>query len=177
MKTLKIFLTIFFISFAVVNAQGKLKIGYVNSEVILAQYPPAIKAQSDLDGMVAKWRAQYDSMVTDYQTQLASVQKQFQSMPPQQQQKVQQQLAQKEQQINQFQQQKFGQPNGEVYQKNQEILQPVKQQILDGIEQVAKNEKMSFVFDKNQSMPVLLYGAEKYDITFKVLDWLKRGKK
>jgi len=33
-----------------------LKIGYVDSEVILAQYPEAIKAKSDLDGLVAKWR-------------------------------------------------------------------------------------------------------------------------
>ncbi len=158
------------------NAQS-LKIGYIDSEVILSQYPPAVKAQSDLDALVAKWRAQLDSMMNDYQQQLAAIQKQFQNMPPDKQREIQQQMAQKEMEINQFQQQKFGQPNGEIYQKNQEILEPIKQKIKDAIKEVAKQEGMSFVFDSNQTIPVLLYGDEKYDITFKVLDWLKRGKK
>ncbi len=175
MKALKIVLILLF-AVVSVNAQ-KLKIGYIDSEVILSQYPPAIKAQSDLDALVAKWRSQLDSMMQDYQQELAAVQKQFPNMPPEKQQEVQQKMAQKEMMINQFQQQKFGQPNGEIYQKNQEILEPIKQKIRDAIKQVAKAEKMSFVFDSNQSIPVLLYGDEKYDITFKVLDFLKRGKK
>jgi outer membrane protein len=175
MKYVKIFLVVLLASLAI-NAQS-LKIGYIDSEVILSQYPPAIKAQSDLDALVAKWRAQLDSMMADYQQELAAIQKQFQNMPPDKQQEIQQKMAQKEMMINQFQQQKFGQPNGEIYRKNQEILEPIKQKIRDAIKEVAKQEKMSFVFDSNQSIPVLLYGDEKYDITFKVLDWLKRGKK
>ncbi len=175
MKTVKV-LFVFLVAALAINAQS-LKIGYIDSEVILSQYPPAIKAQSDLDALVAKWRSQLDSMMADYQQELAAIQKQFQNMPPDKQQEVQQKMAQKEMIINQFQQQKFGQPNGEIYRKNQEILEPIKQKIRDAIKEVAKQEKMSFVFDSNQSIPVLLYGDEKYDITFKVLDWLKRGKK
>ncbi len=175
MKTVKILLVLF-VATLTVNAQS-IKIGYIDSEVILSQYPPAIKAQSDLDALVAKWRSQLDSMMADYQQELAAIQKQFQNMPPDKQQEIQQKMAQKEMMINQFQQQKFGQPNGEIYRKNQEILEPIKQKIRDAIKEVAKQEKMSFVFDSNQSIPVLLYGDEKYDITFKVLDWLKRGKK
>jgi len=175
MKTVKLVLFVLLAAIAV-NAQS-LKIGYIDSEVILSQYPPAIKAQSDLDALVAKWRSQLDSMMADYQQELATVQKQFQNMPPEKQQEIQQKMAQKEMQINQFQQQKFGQPNGEIYQKNQEILEPIKQKIREAIKEVAKQEKMAFVFDSNQSIPVLLYGDEKYDITFKVLDYLKRGKK
>ncbi len=175
MKTVKVLFIVLFAALAV-NAQS-IKIGYIDSEVILSQYPPAIKAQSDLDALVAKWRSQLDSMMADYQQELAAIQKQFQNMPPDKQQEIQQKMAQKEMMINQFQQQKFGQPNGEIYQKNQEILEPIKQKIRDAIKEVAKQEKMSFVFDSNQSIPVLLYGDEKYDITFKVLDWLKRGSK
>jgi Skp family chaperone for outer membrane proteins len=44
------------------------------------------------------------------------------------------------------------------------------------IEAVAKNEKLQFVFDRNEQVLVLLYGDAKYDYTHEVIDWLKRGK-
>ncbi len=178
MKAVKILLVVLIASVSIYAQNDQVKkIGFVDSEVILSQYPPAIKAQSDLDGLVAKWKTQLDSMMTAYQSELATLQKQFQSMAPDKQQEAQQKMAKKEMEYQQFQQQKFGQPNGEVYVKNQTMLQPVKEEILKGIEEVAKNEGMAFVFDKNQTLPVLLYGAEEFDITFKVLDHLKRGKK
>ena len=45
--------------------------------------------------------------------------------------------------------QKFGQPNGEIYQKQDTIFEPVKKKIYAAIEQVAKEEGMQFVFDKS----------------------------
>ncbi|MDP3442819.1 MAG: OmpH family outer membrane protein, partial [Ignavibacteria bacterium] len=69
-----IILSIFFIA-AVVSAQtATQKIGYVDSEIILAQYPAAIKAKSDLDGLVAKWRKEADSMGVELQKSYADYQ-------------------------------------------------------------------------------------------------------
>ncbi|NNG26892.1 MAG: OmpH family outer membrane protein, partial [Ignavibacteriaceae bacterium] len=42
------------------------------------------------------------------------------------------------------------------------------------IEQVAKDEAMQFVLDKSGDI-ILLYADAAFDITFKVLDKLKRG--
>ena len=44
--------------------------------------------------------------------------------------------------------------------------------IIKDLQEVAKEEKMSFVFDKTN--PSLLYSEEKFDITFKVIDKIKR---
>lgn len=158
-----------------VFAQTSQKIGYVDSQIILTQLPEAIKAQSDLDALTKKWSDQLDSMTLSYQQLLADYQKQAATMNDEQKLSKQQELIAMEQQILGFRNQKFGQPNGEIYLKQEEIFEPVKRKIYAGIEQVAKSEGMQFVFDKSGDI-VLLYADSSFDITFKVLDNLKRGK-
>lgn len=172
LKTLQ-FLLIFFLLSAITFAQTQ-KIGWVNSEVILQQYPPAIKAQSDLDALTAKWTASLDSMAKELQTAYQDAQKQFQNMTPEKQREVQQELVQKEQTMQQFRQQKFGQPNGELYLKQEEFLKPIKAKVMKAIEKVKEKEGMNFIFDKTGDV-ILLFADPKYDITNAVLDRLKRG--
>jgi outer membrane protein len=153
-----------------------LKLGYVDSEVILAQYPEAIKAKSDLDGLVAKWRKDVDSMTQDLQKAYADFQKQSTSMKQDQQQTAQKSLVEKDQKIQQYKDQKFSQPNGEYFQKQDQVMKPVKEKIFKAIDEVSKEENMQFVFDKAGDV-ILLKADPQYDITYKVLDLLKRGKK
>ena len=168
-------LLIFLIASVALFAQSPQKIGYVDSQIILTQLPEAIKAQSDLDALTSKWSNQVDSMKLALQQQYADVQKQLATMTDEQKQLKQKELIDKEQQIYAFQNQKFGQPNGEIYQKQDTIFEPVKKKIYAAIEQVAKEEGMQFVFDKSGDI-LLLYADTAFDITFKVLDSLKRGK-
>lgn len=155
-------------------AQGNIKIGYVDSEVILTQYPEAIKAQGDLDAITASWSAQLDSMTLAYQQKLADYQKQANTMPDEQKLAAQQELVGMEQNILDFRRKKFGQGSGEIYTKQEEIFQPIKTKIYKAIEDVAKQEDMKFVFDKSGDI-ILLYADDAFDITFQVLDKLKRG--
>jgi outer membrane protein len=164
------------ISAVTVFAQSPQKIGYVDSQIILTQLPEAIKAQSDLDALTQKWSNQLDSMKMALQQQYADVQKQIATMTEEQKQIKQKELIDKEQMIYQFQNQKFGQQNGEIYQKQETIFAPVKEKIYAAIEKVAKEEGMQFIFDKSGDI-LLLYADEAFDITFKVLDSLKRGAK
>lgn len=173
MKTLQFLLVFLFISVSL-TAQSNQKIGWVNSEVILQQYAPAIKAQSDLDALTSKWTKSIDSMSTDLQNAYTEAQKQFTNMTPEKQREVQQELVQKEQLMQQFRQQKFGQPNGELFIKQEEFLKPIKEKILDAIDFVRQKEGMSFVFDKTGDV-ILLFADAQYDITNAVLDKLKRG--
>lgn len=151
------------------------KVGYVDSQIILTQLPAAIKAQGDLDALTNLWSNQIDSMKLALQEQYADVQKQLATMTEEQKQIKQQELLNLEQQIYTFQNQKFGQPNGEIFLKQEEIFEPVKSKIYAAIEQVAQDEGMQFIFDKSGDV-ILLYADSAFDITFKVLDQLKRGK-
>ena len=152
----------------------ELKIGYVDSQVILTQLPAAIKAQGDLDAITNFWASQLDSMTLSYQQALADYQKQAGTMTDEQKLARQQQLIAMEQNILDFRNKKFSQQSGEIYKKQEEIFAPVKQKIYEAIEVVAKEEGMKFIFDKSGDI-LLLYADAGFDVTFKVLDKLKRG--
>lgn len=151
------------------------KIGYVDSEIILAQFPEAIKAKSDLEALVSKWRKEADSMATELQNAYAEYQKQAQTMTQEKQREAQQKIIEKEQKLQQYREQKFSQPNGEYFVKQEQLMAPVKKKIFKAIEDVAKEEGMHYVLDKAGEV-VVLYADPAFDITFKVLDRLKRGK-
>ena len=78
-----------------VYAQGEQetqKIGFVDSQVILNQFPEAIKAQSDLDAMIANWNNIIDSMTTELQKAYSDYQKQEATMTPTTRQQTQQEI-------------------------------------------------------------------------------------
>jgi len=172
-KNLLIIATILFISSISMFAQGE-KMGYVDSQIILTQFPAAIKAQGDLDALTNLWSAQLDSMTLEYQQALSNYQQQANTMPEEQQLAAQQNIVGMEQKIVDFRRKKFSQPDGEIYVKQEQIFEPVKTKIYAAIEKVAKEEGMKFVFDKSGDI-LLLYADSAFDITFKVLDQLKRG--
>ena len=156
-------------------AQTSLKIGYVDSEVILKQLPEAIKAQGELDALINKWNDQIDSMGMALQTAYADYQKQMNTMPEAKKQEAQQKLVAQQQIVEEFRRSKFAQGTGEIYKKQEELLKPVKDKIFATIEIIAKEESMQFVFDKSGDI-ILLYADASFNITYKVLDRLKRGK-
>lgn len=155
-------------------AQNPQKIGYVDSEVILKALPEAIKAQGDLDNLTKRYYAQVDSMSIRLQEDIASYQKQQGTMKANQQKEAQQALVQKQQDLELFKQQTFGQ-GGTLVKKQEELFAPIKERIMKGIQDVAKDEALNFVFDKSGDI-ILLYADTTYDVTYKVLDKLKRGK-
>jgi outer membrane protein len=155
-------------------AQNQVKLGYVDSQVILNQYSEAVKAQGDLDALTNRWSAQLDSLTLGYQQSMADYQNQANTMPEDKRLAAQKDLIALEQKILDFRRQKFGQGTGEIYQKQEEIFNPVKNKIYRAIEIVAKEEAMQFVFDKSGDI-LLLYADQAFDVTYKVLDRLKRG--
>jgi outer membrane protein len=152
-----------------------LKLGFVDSQVIIQQYPEAVEAQKKIQASLQGWQDQIDTMARAYQSQLEDYDKKKAMMNDQAKLAEEQRLLSEQQKIVDFRNKKLGQ-GGELQQLQEKIMTPVKDKILKAIEVVAKEEKMSFVFDKGADVAVLLYGDRAFDVTFKVLDRLKRGK-
>jgi outer membrane protein len=152
-----------------------LKLGFVDSQVIIQQYPEAVEAQKKIQASLQGWQDQIDTMAKAYQSQLEDYDKKKAMMNDQAKLAEEQRLLAEQQKIVDFRNKKLGQ-GGELAQLQDKIMTPVKDKILKAIEIVAKEEKMSFVFDKGADVAVLLYGDRAYDVTFKVLDRLKRGR-
>ena len=156
------------------SQETPLKIGYVDSQLILNQLPEAIKAQGDITALQNKWVKEGDNLTKELQKNYADYQKKAKTMTQDQQLAEQQKLLKQQQSIDDFKKAKFGQPNGEFYVKSDSIWKPVKDKIYHAIEVIGKKENMTYVLDKAGNS-IVLYADPKYDITYKVLDYLQTG--
>ncbi len=151
-----------------------LRIGFVNSAKILQEYPEAIEANKKLDAMGKRWQAELDQMSKELQQKYEDYQKKEPLLKDDEKRAQQEDIAQLQQKGLQYRQEKFGN-DGELAAATDSLLRPVKQKVMKVIEEVAKKEKLQFVFDRNEQIVVLLYGDPKYDYTNLVIDRLKRG--
>lgn len=162
-------------AFAHRNAVAQpLKIGFVNSSKILMEYRDAQDANKRLDAMAKQWQAELERMSTELKQKYEDYKKKEALMPEAEKRAQQEDLALLEQKGIQYRQQKFGN-EGELAIATDSILGPIKKRVLKVIEQVAKDEKLQFIFDRNEQISVLLYGEEKFDYTNFIIDRLKRG--
>jgi outer membrane protein len=152
------------------------KIGYVNSTKILQEYPPAQDAQRKLDSLGKAWQSELDKMSRQLQQKYEEFQKKEALLSDQAKRDQREELVSLEQSGIQFRQQKFGN-DGELAIATDSLLSPIKKRVMKMIEQIAKEEKIQFIFDRNEQILVLLYGDSNFDYTFRVIDRLKRGAK
>jgi outer membrane protein len=162
----KLFIVFFVISSVALLAQSQ-KIGYVDSQVLYQNYAPAIKAQQDLQTLQQNWARTKDSLAQAFQAEIQNYQNQKSLMTPQKQQETEQKLMMKQNAI--LQQEQL------VLQKAQSMMKPITDAINDAIAKVAKEQKMTFILEKgSQAGMILHYADAKYDMTYKVLDKLKK---
>ncbi len=146
------------------------KMAYVDSETILGQLQDAQDAKAEVDQAVKQWQDELDKMGRDLDSSLQDYQNKQALYSPQKKDEEQKKLQEMQQRIRELQL-KRQQDAADLRDKK---FQPIRTKVLNSIAAVAKQEGFTFVFDKlNQT--VLLYADVKYDLTWKVIDRLKRG--
>lgn len=171
---LVIFSVLFFNKTDLYAQSSDLKVGIVNLETIITEMPAAKEADKQLKELATFYQDSLINMRTRFEEKVANYQKQQGMMTQEVQQQEEQKLQEEQMVIMQFQEQKFGQ-QGELTLKRDQLLDPIRDQVQEAIDKVAKTEGINLVFDKTAAS--VLYSEEKFDITFRVLDELKRGNK
>jgi len=171
-------IAIFFVGFLAqyqLNAQAKdagIKFGVVDIETILKEMPEAIDADKKLKEIGTKWQDTLINMKKNFDDRIQKYQKQKTLMNTEQQSREEESLQALQMQMMQYQEQKFGN-TGELNLTREKFLDPIRLKVRNAIQKVAKDEKLALVLDKGN--PAVLYFEEKFDLTFKVLDVIKRG--
>jgi len=149
------------------NAQTTQKIGYAESDYILAQLPEFKKIESELKTHGAQLENQMKAKYDDYQAKL----KAYQGMPATTPEAIK---ADKERELAALQEnmQKFQQDAQSSFQKKQaDLMDPIYKKIGKAIEEVAKENAFSFII--NPQVPnggdILLYSDDKFNISDLVL--------
>jgi outer membrane protein len=161
-------------AFTAMVAGQTAKLAYVDSEIILRDLPEAQKAQKELEAMVTTWQEELEKMSAELQKGVEEYQKKQALMLPAAKESEEKRLTDLQQKAREYQAQRFDPRTGDVVTEREKKLTPIRERILKAIEAVAKDEGFGFVFDKANDV-LLLYADVKYDLTYRVLDKLKRG--
>lgn len=149
---------------------GGQKFAYVDSDYILSNIPEYADAQEELNALSTKWeneiKAIYDqvsSMYRKYQTEMVL-------LSEDQKHAREQEIINKEQEAKNLQMQYFG-SEGQIYQKQTELIQPIQEKIYTAVTEVAQTKGYSFIFDLASGTSIL-YASDKADVSDDVLDQL-----
>jgi outer membrane protein len=150
---------------------SQLKIGYVDSDTIMDKLPDAQDARQKLDNVIKDWQTELSKLEAEWKSKYDDYDKRKLIMTDQTRAETEQELVKLEQGIAAYREKKFG-TNGELFQKQDELMKPVQNKVFLAIQAVAENLGLDFVFDRSGDI-MLLYAKTEYDITQKVLDKLK----
>lgn len=146
---------------------AQTKIGHINSEQIMQALPEAQDAQKSLDNMVSQWEGELTKMQADWKKKFDEYDKKKLILTDQERANQEKALRDLEQGITDYRNRKFGQ-NGELFQKQNEVMKPIQNKMFKVLEDIAKEDNYDYVFDKSGEI-LLLYANEKNDLTQKVL--------
>ncbi len=150
---------------------AQLKIGYIDSDAIMDKLPDVQDSRQKLDALIKDWQTELNKMENDWKAKYDDYEKRKLIMTDQTRAETEAALVQLENQIAQYREKKFG-TNGELFQKQDELMKPVQNKIFNVLKEIAEEDNYDFVFDRSGDI-MFLYAKEQYDLTSKVLDRLK----
>ena len=156
------------------NAQTQ-KIGFVSSAKIFKELPEAQDAQAKIDAMKKTVQDELEKKGAELQAKYEEYQKKESMMTDPAKKQAQDEIVDLQRKFEQLKVEKLG-DNSDLVKNSEKILEPLRAKVIKAIERVAKDEKYSMVLDRTEPVSVLLYGEAAHDLTYKVIDRLKRGK-
>lgn len=175
MNTKKVFFTLVLVFTLISISSSQSKIGWVNSQTIMEKLPEAQNAQRQLDAFVTEWQNELAKMQNEWQKKFAEYDKKKLILTEQGRIDAERDLQELDKKIADYRNKKFGQ-NGELFQKQNELMKPIQDKIFKAIQDVAKEEGYDYVFDKSGDI-LLMYTSEKYDLTLLVFEKIKTFKR
>ena len=176
MKTKVLFLlaTMFAISLSS-QAQRGVRIGYIDTEYILENVPEYQEATAQLNKKVQQWKSEIDKKLNAIEQKKKDLESESVLLTKELIDERREDIQYEEDEILDYQQKRFG-PNGDLMIQKKQLMQPIQDQIFAAVQDIAKNKRFDFVFDKSADV-VMLYSAERFDISDQVLRAITRASK
>ena len=172
MKTRWIFILAFLVAAVSAEAQDTaLKIGYTNAEYILSNMPEAKQIEAELKDYEKQLSTQLQSKSTDFDTKVQEYQRSAENMIPEVRADKERELQSLQQSIQKFQQD----AEASLRRKQGELLQPAFDKIQTALDEVAKANDYTHIFNSGQpevGLNILLYGRDEDNISDLVLKQL-----
>jgi outer membrane protein len=163
------FLAVFGFSAIQAVAQSPLKIGYINSQVIIAEDPAATAAQEQFQREMVPFESELQGLESDIADLISRYQAQQITLTASTRRTRQDEITQKQQAY----QERMAQIEAEAARRQQELVQPIMERINNIIQDIRRDGSYTFIFDVAGGG--LIAADESFDLTDEVMERLAAG--
>ena len=165
------FALLLMISFAsTVNAQ---RIAYVDVNAILESIAEYQEAQTELEELAARWRTEIASEYDEIKGEYNRYQAEQVLLSDDARQAKEEEIMEMEKKVRELQKERFG-PNGLLFEKRKELVQPIQDRVYGAIEDYAGDRGYDFIFDRSGSAGIIFSNPE-YDKTNDIVDKIRKN--
>lgn len=165
----KIVLLLLFVLFTGPLAAQKL--GYIDSEYILNKHPDYKIVEQELAKLSTEWKNEAQSLDKEIKEMYVQLKAEEVLLTEEMYQQKIAAIKQKEKESQEFNSRIFG-INGQYFQKQAELLQPLQSKIYDAIERVSRKNNLAILFDKASVPSGIIYTDPRHDYSEFVLEEL-----
>ncbi len=137
------------------------KFAYVDSDYIMKQIPEFQEAQKQLEELSKQWQKEIEKRYQEIEEMYKSYQAESVLLTEEMKQQREAAIVEKEQEAQAFQKEKFG-VGGALFQKRQELVQPIQDKVYEALKEVSSSSGYDFIFDKSAQSGIL-FADDKYD--------------
>ena len=150
-----------------ISAAQAQKFAYVDTDYVLLHLQEYADAQSELNQLAIDWQVEIETKIQSIERLELAYRAERVLLTAEMRAKREEEISTKRLEARELQKSKFG-VDGELFQKRQELIQPVQDQVFEELKDIASGSGYMVVFDKsNQSN--MLYTNPKYDISDRLI--------
>jgi len=143
------------------------KYAYVDTEYILQHLPEYAEAQRELNSLAKDWLDEIEEKYDAANQLEVAYRAERVLLTPEMRRKREDEIASKRSEATDMQKAKFG-VEGELFQKRQELIQPIQEQLFQVLKDLASQRQYMVIFDKAKDSN-MLYTNPKYDVSDRVI--------
>ena len=163
MKRIAFLVFLLFFVISSIKAQKPIRIGYVDMNIVLNENKEYKSSKVILEKKIKQWKKEIEFK----KIKLKQIQGEFSAekilLTPEL-------IADRELEIKNFadeiislQEKRFG-PDGDMVLERNKLLKPIQDQVLTIVQEIAKEKKYDFIFDRSSDL-IMLYSTKNYDIS------------
>ena len=165
MRSLRFLLPVLLL-FCSLNA-GAQKYAYVDTEYILQPLPEYSEAQKELNSLASGWLDEIEEKYEAANELETAYRAERVLLTPEMRRKREEEISGKRAEATDMQKAKFG-VEGELFQKRQELIQPIQEQLFQALKDLAGQRQYMVIFDKAKESN-MLYTNPKYDVSDRII--------
>ena len=165
----KIILSIVLGTFTLLTAFSQ-KYAFVDTDYILSHIPTYKAAQDQLDKLSGEWQIEIEAKYKEIDDLYKAYQSEKVLLSEEMKKKREDEIINKEKEVKDLQRKYFG-PEGELYQKRQDLVKPIQDEIYNAVKELAAEGNYAVIFDTAEGLTVLYYNP-KFDVSDEILQKL-----